>query len=418
MTADPDLKHGAGGHADSKSGWIAVWSIAAGTFLLVTSEFLPIGLLSRLAASLQVSEGTAGLAVTAPGFVAAIVAPLLAILARDLDRRKVVIALTATIALSNLVAFLAPNFFVFLIARLTLGIGIGGLWTFAVAVGRRLVPESAGARATSIISLGISAGTVFGMPIGAVVGDWVGWRPAFAANAIFGLSVVLLQLAFLPRLAAASTIDVGRLVAFAKVPMARIGFLASGLGIGGHFLAYTFLEPYLRDALGFGQMGVPLILAGYAVAGIVGAFLGERFAVRDIRRAFATGMIVVGVSAMVTIATAGTPAAAITMVMLWGVAFGAVPVCLQIWMHAASPTLFEAGSALMVSSVQIALAAGAAIGGVLVDRAGIGAAFLAGGAVCLAGGVVPLLMRYRAPSAGPSPISPNALPGEPDCPTR
>jgi predicted MFS family arabinose efflux permease len=406
MSADPDLDYDAGGDADTQSGWIAVWSIAAGTFLLVTSEFLPIGLLSRLATSLNVSEGTAGLAVTAPGFVAAIVAPLLAMMARDLDRRTIVIALTATIALSNLIAFLAPNFPIFLIARLILGIGIGGLWTFAVAVGRRLVPESSGARATSIISLGISAGTVCGMPIGAVVGDWIGWRPAFGANAIFGLSVVLLQFAFLPRLPAASAIDVRRLVAFASVPMARIGFLASGLAIGGHFLAYTFLEPYLRDALGLSNASVPLVLAGYAVAGIVGAFMGERFAVLDIRRAFAAGILVVGISAVLTIATVGTPAAAIAMVMVWGVAFGAVPVCLQIWMHTASPPLFEAGSALMVSSVQISLAAGAAIGGVLVDHSGIGSAFLVGGAVCLAGGLVPLLTRGYVPTAAPSAVSP------------
>ncbi len=148
----------------SRSGWIGVASIAAGTFLLVTSEFLPIGLLSPLASSLHVSGGTAGLAVTAPAFVAAIAAPVLAVLARNIDRRTVVIACTAALVLSNLIAFLAPSFAVFLIARLMLGLGIGGLWTFAVAVGRRLVPESAGARATSIISLGISGGTVFGMP--------------------------------------------------------------------------------------------------------------------------------------------------------------------------------------------------------------------------------------------------------------
>lgn len=392
MTADPHIEP-IMPEQSIRSGWIPVWSIAAGTFLLVTSEFLPIGMLSRLATSLHVSEGTAGLAVTAPGFVAAIAAPLLAMLVRDIDRRIIVITLTATIVLSNLVAFLAPSFPVFLIARLILGLGVGGLWTFAVAAGRRLVPETAGARATSIISLGISAGTVFGMPIGAVVADWVGWRPAFAANALFGVIVVLVQLAFLPRVSATSAIDVSRLVAFAKVPMAQIGFVASGLAIGGHFLAYTFLEPFLRGTLGFGREGVPVVLAGYAVAGIVGAFLGEHLGVRNIRLAFAAGAVVVGISAMLTIGLAGTPVAAIATVMIWGVAFGAVPVCLQIWMHAASPKLFEAGSALMVSAVQIALAGGAATGGALVDRAGIPSAFVVGGAVCMIGGLVALLSR-------------------------
>ncbi len=207
-----------------------------------------------------------------------------------------------------------------------------------------------------------------------VVGDRAGWRTAFAANAVFGLIVVVAQIGFLPRVSATTAIDVGRLFAFAKVRVARIGFLASGLAIGGHFIAYTFLEPYLRDTLDIGQTGVALVLAGYAMAGIAGAFLGERFAVRDIRRAFSAGAILVGISAMLAIATAGNPAIATATVMIWGLAFGAVPVCLQIWMFNASPKLFEAGSALMVSAVQIALSAGAAVGGVLVDSAGIGSA--------------------------------------------
>lgn len=93
----------------------------------------------------------------------------------------------------------------------------------------------------------------------------------------------------------------------------------------------------------------------------------------------------VGASALLAIVVTQTPSIAVVMVMIWGLAFGAVPVCLQIWMYTASPKLFEAGSALMVSAVQIALAVGAAAGGALVDRAGISSAFLVGGAVCLAG---------------------------------
>ncbi|MFT4119176.1 MFS transporter [Bradyrhizobium sp.] len=390
------------------TGWAGVGSVAAGTFLLVTTEFLPIGLLSPLAADMQVSEGVAGLSVTAPGFVAAFAAPLLTMLARDADRRIVVLALTAAIVVSNLIGALAPNFAVFLVGRLVLGLAVGGLWSFAVAVGRRLVPESAGARATSIISLGISAGTVFGMPVGAVVGDWAGWRMVFAANVVLGLAILLVQLAFLPRLPTTIPIDIGRLIAFAKVPMARVGLLASAFVAGGHFIAYTFLEPYLRDTLGLTQDGVALALAGYAVTGIAGAFAGERFAVRDIRSAIAVSAAAVGLTVIAAATTTGAPA--IIMVMAWGFAFGAVPVCVQIWMFTSSPRLYEAGSALMVSAFQIALSAGAAIGGLLVDTSGIGSAFLTGGAVCIAGALIPLALRSRVASPAPVPCTSGDIP--------
>ena len=377
--------------AGTTKAWPGVWSIAAGIFLLVTTEFLPIGLMSPFARDMRISEGVAGFTVTAPGFVAALAAPVLTVLARDADRRTVVLTLSGAIVLSNLIGALAPNFAVFLVGRFVLGLAVGGLWTFAVAVGRRLVPESAGARATSIISAGISAGTVFGMPVGAVAGDWAGWRTVFAVNAALGLLVVLLQLAFLPRLPTGAAIDVRKLFAFAKIRMARIGLLASGFIASGHFIAYTFLEPYLRDVLGFGQSGVALALTGYAVAGIAGSFAGERFAVRDIRGAFIASAGAVGVTVIAAAASQSVPA--IVSVMAWGFAFGAVPVSVQMWMFTSSPRLYEAGSALMVSAFQIALSAGAAIGGLLVDASGIKSAFVIGGVVCIAGAIIPLVLR-------------------------
>lgn len=381
------------GNDGARDNWLAVGSIAAGTFLLVTTEFLPIGLLSHLSTDLQVSEGVAGLSVTAPGLVAACAAPAFVLLAGTMDRRIVTTMLTAAIVISNVISVAAQSFPVFLSGRLILGLAIGGLWSFAVAVGRRLVSKSAGARATAIISAGISAGTIFGMPVGAVLGEWVGWRTTFAANAVLGVLIVLAQLRFLPRLATTMAIDVGRLLAFARIPMARIGLIASGFVAGGHFIAYTFLEPFLRDALNLGWAGIALALAGYAITGIIGSFLGERLAVRNIRRAFITASMLLGVSVLAAIAMAGTTVGAIFMVMVWGMAFGAVPVCVQIWMFTSSPDLYEAGSALMVSAFQISIAAGATIGGALVDHAGIAAAFMAGAVFAFLGAATAFVSR-------------------------
>ncbi len=315
VTAAAPQTDGSGGRV---SGWPGVASIAAGTFLLVTTEFLPIGLLSPLAHDLGVTEGRAGLSVSAPGVVAAIAAPLLIVLAGKLDRRFVILALTVSILVSNLIGAVAGTFPVFLMGRLILGLAVGGLWSFAVAVGRRLVPESAGARATAIISLGISAGTVFGMPVGAVLADGIGWRMVFGANAVLGLAILALQLRFLPRLPTTSAIRLGQLVAFAQIPIARVGLIAAALVAGAHFIAYTYLEPFLRDTLALGRSGVPIALAGYAVAGIAGSFLGERLAVHGIRPAFAGAAMLLGASVFAAALTANVPVAALTLLMAWG----------------------------------------------------------------------------------------------------
>lgn len=132
-----------------------------------------------------------------------------------------------------------------------------------------------------------------------------------------------------------------------------------------------------------------------------GSFLGERLAIRDIRRAFFVSAALLGLSVLGAVATAGTSAGAIIMVMVWGTAFGAWPVCVQIWMFMSSPKLYEAGSALMVSAFQISLSAGATIGGLLVDSVGVGTAFLVSGLVSIAGAVCVLASRGLPASTRP-----------------
>lgn len=173
----------ASGNGRMKNEWWAVGSIAVGTFLLVTTEFLPIGLLSHLSTDLQVSVGVAGLSVTAPGSCRRIHGSASGSTGENdgpPDRRHRVDGGYRRLERGGGCRGQFPG----ISFGTALGLAVGGLWTFAVAVGRRLVPESAGARATSIISLGISAGTVFGMPVGAILGESIGWRATFAANAV------------------------------------------------------------------------------------------------------------------------------------------------------------------------------------------------------------------------------------------
>ena len=144
--------------------WLAVFSLACGTFALVNTEVLPIGLLSPIAQSLGVIEGHAGLAVMLPGLVAAISAPLIMLFARKMDRRNLLLLLSATVIVANGIAVMAQSFNILLIGRIILGIGVGGFWSFAIPSGRRLVSEEQGARAISLITAGVAVGTVAGVP--------------------------------------------------------------------------------------------------------------------------------------------------------------------------------------------------------------------------------------------------------------
>ena len=373
--------------------WLAVASVATAAFVVITTEFLPIGLLGTIAADVHVSVGTAGLMVATPGVVAAIAAPALTLLTNKIDRRLLLISFAALVMVSNLIVALSSSFAVILAGRVLLGICVGGFWTFAVAVGRRLVPESYGSRATAIILAGVSIGTVVGLPIGTALGALAGWRFAFGCVAGFAGLTIVGQCLLLSSLPTREITSLGLLAGLLKIPAIRVGFLASALTAAGHFAAYTYLQPFLARIVHLTPSGITWTLAAYGAAGIVGTFAGERAASRSLRWTFFSIALLLGCAIIMAALFSGNREGSIAAVVIWGTAFGAVPVCTQIWTYRSSPEQFEPASALGITVFQIALAAGSFGGGAVVDHAGILQAFLLGGTLSLGCGLVLLLAQ-------------------------
>ncbi|MEU3243284.1 MULTISPECIES: MFS transporter [unclassified Streptomyces] len=371
------------GRPSPLSDWPAVVSVALVSFVLVLSEFLPIGLLPVIGSSLHVSVGTVGLVVVVPGLMAAVTAPLLTIASGKLDRRKVLIALALFIAASNVLAALAPDMAVMAAARILLGVGVGGFWAMGAGVAARLVPAEAVHRATSLITAGISAGTVVSLPLGALVGHLAGWRTAFvvaAGAALLALAALALRLPSLPPTGA---IRMATLTSSLRSPAARIALLATALIFFGHFAAYTYITPYLEDRAHFGSSAVTLVLLGYGVAGLAGNFAAGAIIGRSLRAVYITAAVLVAAAVALLTTLVGAAPAVVVLVMVWGAAFGAVPLALQTWILRATPETPESGMALLVSACQVALAAGSLVGGLVVDGYGTSAGFALGGALAL-----------------------------------
>lgn len=387
----------------SRAAWLAVGSIAVGTFVMVTTEFLPVGLLTDIARGLNVSDGTAGLMMTMPGVLAAIAAPALTVAAGRLDRRTVMIALSTLLLLSNLLATFAPNFGTMLAARLLLGLCVGGFWAFAPGVGTQLVPPMAQARAMSIILAGISVGTVLGVPAGALLGSVAGWRSAFAVSAALTVVVLAMQLWLLPALPAARAIRPRDLLLPLTQRLSRVGLGAVLLLVAGHFAAYTYLKPLLQAVFGLSPVLVTALLLTYGAAGFVGNFIGGHLVARSPRLGLlATAVLLAASLAMSTLVGDGLLAGA-AVVLAWGVAFGMVPVAATGWMLNALPQAPEAGQAMLVTAFQVAIASGALLGGLVVDGSGIASAMLLGSVLvvgaALVAGTLGHAPRRRAVSA-------------------
>lgn len=355
----------------SARNWLAVVAVSAGIFTFVTAEMLPVGILVAVAADLGVSEGTAGLMVTAPGVVAAVAALGVALAAGRLDRRLLLCGLLALLCAANVVCALAPNFAVMLAARVAVGLSIGGFWGIAGGLAVRLVPPGDVGRATSIIFAGIAAASVLGVPFGATVGDWAGWRMAFWAVAVLAFAVLVALALLLPALPAAHAIRLSAFPPLLRDRATRGGLIATALIVIGHFAAYTYVSPILQQNGGVGARLIGALLLGYGLAGIVGNFAAGAFAARDVRRTLI--VIVAGLSGALALAAlvGQSPAPAIALLLVWGLAYGGVSVSLQTWMQKAAPQAVEAANAAWASIFNASIALGAFVGGLAIDCLGV-----------------------------------------------
>jgi predicted MFS family arabinose efflux permease len=172
---------GARAQAGERNAWPAVAAIALGSFALVFSEVIPVGLLADISGQLRVSIGTGGLMVVVPAVAAAVAAPLLALCSAWLERRAVLAGLSALVVVSDVIAGLAPGIGVMLAARAVLGMCVGGFWVFGAGAAISLVSERARGTAVAVVSSGIFLATVASLPVGSLIGTLTTWRAAFAA---------------------------------------------------------------------------------------------------------------------------------------------------------------------------------------------------------------------------------------------
>ncbi|MFJ8623292.1 MFS transporter [Kitasatospora sp. NPDC093550] len=363
--------------------WLAVVTMAVGTFALVTVESLPVGLLPFIGGALDVSEGTAGLMVTVPGLVAAVTAPLLPVAIGRLDRRVALIALITLMVLANGLSAAAPNFTVLLAARFLVGVSIGGFWALAAGLAVRLVPERSIPRAISVVFGGATAANVLGVPAGTLVGGLADWRTAFVAAGVLGLLVLVALLFLLPPMPAEQVVQLRTLPQQFRHPVVRAGVLSTFLLVGGHFAAFTFVSPVLQSTSGIGEGAIGPLLLGFGVAGILGNFLAGAAAERNIRATIVSISVLLTAILAVFPLAGRTPVSGALLLLGWGLAFGGVPVSVQTWILKAAPDSTEAATALNTSVYNLAIALGALLGGVVATTAGINGVLPAGAVLTL-----------------------------------
>ncbi len=373
------------GASSSVRSWLAVGAVAIGAFAFVTTEFLPVGLLPRVAADLGVSPGTAGLMVTVPGVIAAISAPGLMLVAGRMDRRRVFLLLTALLLASNLISAFAPDFLFMLVGRALLGAALGGFWTLATAASGRLVRPKDSARAMATILTGVTCATVIGVPLGTFIASFASWRASFMATGVLVAVALVAQFFFVPSLPSNAALRLHDLVTLLRRSHPRKSMLMVALVFGAHFSSYTYITPFLLRNANLNMSTITWLLLGFGIIGFVSNFAVSSTVTRNLKISLGV-MVSLLMVALVSLPLLQHSSIGVTaLVLAWGVSFGALPLCFSIWIQRATPDSPEAGSALFVSIIQVAIALGSLVGGMVVDHVGISADLLLGSALALLG---------------------------------
>jgi predicted MFS family arabinose efflux permease len=307
------------------------------------------------------------------------------LVAGRMDRRRVFLLLTALLLASNLISAFAPNFLCMLLGRALLGAALGGFWTLATAASGRLVKPKDSARAMATILTGVTCATVIGVPLGTFIASFASWRVSFMATGVLVAVALVAQFFFVPSLPSTAALRLRDLVALLRQPHPRRSMLMVALAFGAHFSSYTYITPFLLRNANLDMSTITWLLLGFGMIGFISNFAVSSTVTRNLKMSLGAVISLLMFALVLLPLLQHSTIGVAALVLAWGIAFGALPLCLSIWIQRATPDSPEAGSALFVSIIQVAIALGSLVGGLVVDHVGISADFLLGSGLALLG---------------------------------
>ena len=383
-----------------RTGWSAVFALTLCVSTLIASEFMPVSILSPIAADLHLTQGAAGQAISISGLFAVLTSLSVASLSRGVDRRVLLLGLTLLMLVSGLTVAFAPNYFVFMTGRALIGVVIGGFWSMSAATVMRLVPEDQVPRALGLLNGGNALATTIAAPLGSFLGQYIGWRGAFFVVVPLAAITFAWQWLTLPAMPSDRTARTASALGVLRRPAARIGAIAVALLFAGQFALFTYVRPFLEGVTQLGVSTLSIVLLLMGAGGLFGTWLFGRFVARSLSATLILAPVALALIAggLVALGRFALPTA--LLLTLWGVVGTGAPVAWWTWVARRFPDDAEAGGGLLVAVIQLAITFGAAGGGLLFDAGGYRATFLTSAALLVAGALVAAVDARAARAEG------------------
>ncbi|WP_198674190.1 MFS transporter [Brevibacillus sp. Leaf182] len=349
-----------------------VYFLSLVSFLVGTSEYVISGILDKISNTMGISITAAGQLVTIFSFVYAIVTPVMMAITAKMDRRRLLVSALGIFVVANILSFALQGFEFFIIARVIMAVGAGMVVVTALDIAAKISPEGKQASSIATVIMGFTASLIIGVPLGRVAAAAFEWQSVFGFIALAGLLAMFVLSRTIPQVKGDVPVPLSKQLALLKNPKVGLGLSVTFFWLGGYSIAYTYISPYLLEAADISENLLSSALLAFGLASLIGSKFGGYST--DKWGVFSTllGGMVLHVAALIllsiTVSISHEPFTVIAILVLWSFAAWSSGPTQQYNLVRIEPNNSGVMLGLNQSMMQLAMAAGAGIGGIAVDQ--------------------------------------------------
>ncbi|HGO5815096.1 TPA: sugar transporter [Mannheimia haemolytica] len=383
--------------AQRRLSFLRVFSLAFAAFMVNTTEFIPIALLSDIATSFQMEPSAAGIMMTVYAWVVFSLSLPLMLLTANMERKRLLLMLFTVFTLSHIVSVMATNFWILLISRVLIAIAHAIFWSITASLAIRLAPKDKKKQALGLLALGSSLAMILGLPLGRMIGQALGWRATFGIIGVIALIVLLMIWHLLPHLPSKNAGSIKSLPLLFKRPMLIGIYLLVALIVSGHFTAYSYIEPFMIKISSVSAENITLILLVFGLAGVVASFLFGRLYGKAPNKFILTGIAIIMFSQLCLLFLSGSTVAMFMLAFVWGIGITGMSIALQMKVLELAPDATDVATAIFSGTYNLGIGGGALLGSVAIQQLGLANIGFVGGSIAFVAMVwfVFISLKYR-----------------------
>lgn len=366
------------------SKWLPLLGLTFCTFVFNTSEFMPIGLLSDIANDLKISDARAGMLISVYAWVVALMSLPLMIIVSKMELKRLLLTIIAVFVLSHVASALAEGYYTLMFSRIGVACSHAIFWSIVSPLAVRIVPADKRAFALSMVATGSSIAMVVGLPLGRVVGLYLGWRMTFLSIGVISALIFIYIAAMLPKVPSRGKFSVKRLPALLHNRVLLGVFIMSVLFATAHYTGYSYIEPFLGRVAGFTPDIVTLVLIVFGGSGMLGSIAFSQYYMSNPRRFVAVATVAPALCLLLMQVSAVSLASVLAVCVVWGAMATAFNIAFQDNVMRFAPEEATSVAMSIFSGIfNLGIGSGAYIGGVVVTHLSLGSIGYAGGVIGL-----------------------------------